>query len=91
MTTLPRLVVTVCDQAHEALAADDDGWLHWSVRDPVAVGTRAAFDATLDELRTRIELLLTDPKADPPMWGRPTAKSSGPMPAGAAASSSRTR
>ncbi len=63
LTTLPRLVVTVCDQAHEALAADDDGWLHWSVPDPVAVGTRAAFDATLDELRTRIELLLTDPKA----------------------------
>ena len=30
-----RLVVTVCDQAHEELDADDS-WLHWSIPDPVA-------------------------------------------------------
>lgn len=48
------LVVTVCDRAHEELAADA-GSLHWSISDPVAVGTRAAFDATVAELRVRIE------------------------------------
>ncbi len=49
----PALVITVCDQAHESLEPDDT-WLHWSVPDPVAVGTRAAFDATVRELRMRI-------------------------------------
>ena len=53
----PGLVVTVCDQAHEELAADFD-WLHWSMPDPVTTGSRAAFDATVVELRGRIESLL---------------------------------
>lgn len=47
------LTITVCDQAHEELHADDD-WLHWSITDPVAVGTKAAFDKTVAELRDRI-------------------------------------
>jgi protein-tyrosine-phosphatase/DNA-binding transcriptional ArsR family regulator len=59
----PGLVVTVCDQAHEELDVED-GWLHWSVPDPVAIGTRAAFDATVDELCNRINALLDNPKAD---------------------------
>jgi ArsR family transcriptional regulator, arsenate/arsenite/antimonite-responsive transcriptional repressor / arsenate reductase (thioredoxin) len=50
---LPSLVVTVCDQAHEELEPDDS-WLHWSIPDPVAVGTRAAFDAAVAELQARI-------------------------------------
>lgn len=50
---MPSLVITVCDQAHEELDAPLD-WLHWSVPDPVADGTDAAFDATVDELRARI-------------------------------------
>ena len=50
---LPGLVITVCDQAYEELD-DPEGWLHWSVPDPVAVGTKAAFDATVAELRERI-------------------------------------
>lgn len=50
---LPHMVVTVCDRAHEELAVGDD-WLHWSVLDPVADGRAAAFDATVDELATRI-------------------------------------
>jgi len=56
---LPNIIVTVCDQAHEELAPDDT-WLHWSVPDPVADGTRAAFDAALAELRERIVALITD-------------------------------
>jgi protein-tyrosine-phosphatase len=51
--SLPPLVVTVCDRAHEELGAGE-GWLHWSVPDPVAVGTKAAFEATVVELSDRI-------------------------------------
>lgn len=53
VSRVPSIVVTVCDQAHEALDAPDH-WLHWSVPDPVPVGTRSAFDATVAELRDRI-------------------------------------
>ena len=54
----PALVVTVCDRAHEELAADPD-WLHWSVPDPVPIGTKAAFDCVIDELRSRIDAFTT--------------------------------
>lgn len=54
---LPPLVVTVCDRAHEEIPGSDR-WLHWSVPDPVPAGTDRAFDATVDELRTRISALL---------------------------------
>lgn len=56
LAELPNLVVTVCDQAHEELAPDVS-WLHWSIPDPVASGSRAAFDATIAELRVRIGAL----------------------------------
>jgi ArsR family transcriptional regulator, arsenate/arsenite/antimonite-responsive transcriptional repressor / arsenate reductase (thioredoxin) len=46
-------VVTVCDRAHEELDAAPDWW-HWSVPDPVAVGTDEAFDAVVADLTTRI-------------------------------------
>ncbi len=52
------LVVTVCDRAHEELDPAVEH-LHWSVPDPVADGRRAAFDATVAELRARIEALAT--------------------------------
>ena len=51
---LPPLVITVCDRAHEEVAGDGSWW-HWSIPDPVPVGTKAAFDAALRELRERIE------------------------------------
>lgn len=54
---LPALVVTVCDRAHEELDVGE-GWLHWSVPDPVPVGTRAAFDAAVADLRERIQTLV---------------------------------
>jgi ArsR family transcriptional regulator, arsenate/arsenite/antimonite-responsive transcriptional repressor / arsenate reductase (thioredoxin) len=53
---LPELVVTVCDRAHEELDPPSD-WLHWSLPDPVDVGTKEAFDATVRELRDRITTL----------------------------------
>ena len=51
------LVVTVCDNAHEELdhpAPDQPRWLHWSVPDPVPVGTEAAFDAAFTDLQQRV-------------------------------------
>jgi ArsR family transcriptional regulator, arsenate/arsenite/antimonite-responsive transcriptional repressor / arsenate reductase (thioredoxin) len=59
--SLPALVVTVCDQAHEELPPRD-GWLHWSIPDPVALGTSLAFDAAVAELRERITALVADTK-----------------------------
>jgi ArsR family transcriptional regulator, arsenate/arsenite/antimonite-responsive transcriptional repressor / arsenate reductase (thioredoxin) len=44
------LVITVCDRAHEEVGGD----LHWSVPDPVSVGTDAAFDRALGELDRRV-------------------------------------
>jgi ArsR family transcriptional regulator, arsenate/arsenite/antimonite-responsive transcriptional repressor / arsenate reductase (thioredoxin) len=46
------LVITVCDRAHEELGAA--GAVHWSVPDPVRVGTRAAFEAAFDDLDHRV-------------------------------------
>jgi protein-tyrosine-phosphatase len=45
-------VVTVCDNAHEELGVT--GNLHWSIPDPVRIGTAAAFDTTYTELQRRI-------------------------------------
>jgi ArsR family transcriptional regulator, arsenate/arsenite/antimonite-responsive transcriptional repressor / arsenate reductase (thioredoxin) len=53
----PSLVVTVCDRAHEELDPPS-AWLHWSLPDPVAAPSRAAFDATLEELRDRITAMV---------------------------------
>jgi len=57
IAALPPLVVTVCDRAHEELDPAE-GWLHWSIPDPVVAGTNAAFDATVGELRDRIGTLI---------------------------------
>lgn len=51
-------VVTVCDRAHEELDGSDR-WLHWSIPDPVAIGTPAAFDAAVAALDGRIAGLVT--------------------------------
>ena len=51
--SMPPLVVTVCDRAHEELEPLAT-WLHWSIPDPVAVGTKAAFDRAVRELDERI-------------------------------------
>ncbi|MFG6446599.1 helix-turn-helix domain-containing protein [Microbacterium sp. P07] len=49
-----ELRITVCDNAHEDLGASD---LHWSVPDPVAVGSLTAFEAAYVDLRRRIDTL----------------------------------
>jgi ArsR family transcriptional regulator, arsenate/arsenite/antimonite-responsive transcriptional repressor / arsenate reductase (thioredoxin) len=52
----PPMTITVCDRAHEELHPGS-GWLHWSIPDPVPVGTAKAFDATVAELRQRIAIV----------------------------------
>lgn len=49
-------VVTVCDNAYEELPPGAAP-VHWSVPDPVRVGTPAAFDAAYDELAGRVARL----------------------------------
>ena len=56
------LVVTVCDSAHEELAATvgtsvSRAGLHWSIPDPVTADDPGAFDAVVDELTDRITRL----------------------------------
>jgi protein-tyrosine-phosphatase/DNA-binding transcriptional ArsR family regulator len=49
------VVITVCDAAHEELAATPDGRrLHWSVPDPARTGEDAAFDAAITVLADRV-------------------------------------
>lgn len=50
-------VITVCDRAHEELTPAS-GWWHWSIPDPVELGTTAAFDAALADLDARITSLI---------------------------------
>ncbi|MFZ4896342.1 helix-turn-helix domain-containing protein [Plantibacter sp. Mn2098] len=45
-------VITVCDNAHEEIGVVGD--LHWSIPDPVRVGTESAFDDAYEELERRI-------------------------------------
>lgn len=49
------LVITVCDLAHEELDVPHD--LHWSIPDPVRVGTTKAFDAAYAEIQGRVRAL----------------------------------
>ncbi len=53
---VPRLVVTVCDEAHEELRTRRrTARIHWSLPDPAALGEERAFEETADELRRRIK------------------------------------
>ena len=56
-------VITVCDNAHEALQTRPD--LHWSVPDPVRTGSGTAFDAALEELARRVAVLAPRLTAQP--------------------------
>ena len=46
-------VVTVCDNAHEELAGL--GGVHWSVPDPLRLGTEDAFEKAFDDIAHRID------------------------------------
>lgn len=61
------LVVAVCDNAHEELDPRLPR-LHWSIPDPVRVGTDEAFDAAYDEITRRIRALAHPRSVGPPSW-----------------------
>ncbi len=46
-------VITVCDNAHEELRQLPD--IHWSVPDPVRVGSDAAYEAAIADLTRRVD------------------------------------
>ena len=46
-------IITVCDSAFEELGRSVRR-LHWSIPDPVAIGTKRAFNVAIDELESRI-------------------------------------
>lgn len=48
------LAVSVCDAAHEVLQRKGDAHLHWSVPDPVRLGTKEAFDRAFEEVSSRV-------------------------------------
>ena len=51
----PRdLVVSVCDAAHEELVETGREHLHWSVPDPVRVGTDEAFERAYEMVAGRV-------------------------------------
>ena len=50
------MIITVCDRAHEQLVPSLDNW-HWSIPDPVDIGTDDAFDRAVTQLDNRIRTL----------------------------------
>lgn len=58
-----RLVVAVCDNAHEHLVRERSTqgqgrtWLHWHVPDPIPLDTDDAFEAAYDQLTERVKRL----------------------------------
>ncbi|GAA0988792.1 helix-turn-helix domain-containing protein [Acrocarpospora macrocephala] len=50
------LVIAVCDPAHEQLG--DRERLHWSIADPVRVGTQDAFETAFTDIARRIDRLV---------------------------------
>jgi protein-tyrosine-phosphatase len=67
-----RTIITVCDQSHDDLTSPLSR-LHWSLPDPVEVGTRAAFESTYQELIERMRPLIT--RSTTSVKQQPTAKS----------------
>jgi protein-tyrosine-phosphatase len=53
------LVVAVCDNAHEQLGSRAPNRLHWSVPDPVRIGTDEAFEHALELIEDRVGRLAT--------------------------------
>jgi protein-tyrosine-phosphatase len=59
ITGTPDLLVSVCDKAREAQLPQARAYLHWSIPDPVAVGSVAAFRSAFEEIDRRVEGLAT--------------------------------
>ncbi|MGA9279291.1 MAG: hypothetical protein WBV89_20250, partial [Ilumatobacter sp.] len=49
-------IITVCDRAREELDSPA-AWWHWSIPDPIAIGTADAFDAVVEDVHVRLSTL----------------------------------
>lgn len=59
----PDLVISVCDRARESGLPDAVQRHHWSIADPVPVGTLEAFRSAFADIATRMERLVGNEKA----------------------------
>lgn len=51
------VLISVCDKANEAVVPNARERLHWSIPDPVMLGTLASFRSAFDKIARRIEYL----------------------------------
>jgi protein-tyrosine-phosphatase len=61
VSVVPELVVSVCDRARESAIDIETPTVHWSVPDPVRVGTIAAFRDAFRTIAARIDRLAAHP------------------------------
>ena len=54
---VPDVLVTVCDQANEALGRSESLRLHWSVPDPAEAGDEEAFEDAYLSIKRRVQSL----------------------------------
>jgi protein-tyrosine-phosphatase/DNA-binding transcriptional ArsR family regulator len=57
ISVVPDLVISVCDRARETVLPPAPRYLHWSVPDPVRVGTLGAFRAAFADIAGRVTAL----------------------------------
>jgi protein-tyrosine-phosphatase len=60
VTLQPDVVISVCDRAGEGALPFPVRHAHWSVPDPVAIGSRAAFEAAFTEIAARIDAAIAE-------------------------------
>lgn len=68
------LVVSVCDAVNEHAALSGHQRLHWSVPDPSAIGTDAAFQRAIADLTDRVHRLALRVRASRPRSSRPSTR-----------------
>lgn len=59
----PDLIISVCDRAKESGVPEAAERHHWSIADPVPVGTLKAFRSAFEEIASRMERLAETEKA----------------------------
>jgi protein-tyrosine-phosphatase len=59
------LVVAVCDNTHEQLGRRASTRVHWSIPDPVRVGTEEAFETAFAEIERRVTNLAVSTQPSP--------------------------
>ena len=60
LPTDPELIVSVCDRARESDVPRSGEFRHWSIPDPVRVGTVDAFRSAFTQIETRIRRLIEE-------------------------------